>query len=205
MPGNAPLGILDIHSGFCTKNRDQGSIQKGRSYPAIFVAKEVVDFLTVLAIEYLALMRRTFPLPGSDGLSHVTRDPDPEGASILARRNVQIENLSDGFVLHGHHVLLIDIGRSESLHWETVFIKHRFVPILSKTLKPEPGDLVWSTGCRHPDQTQGSVKAKGIANTCRQIALGKGCSGNGKSGPDSQVNITRGNRLLRAFNLSGGG
>src|SRR5712692_1477620 len=185
MSRNTPPGILHIHSGFCTKNRDQGSIQKGRSYPGIFVAKEVVYFLTILAIENLPLVRRTFAFPGIDGFSHVPRDPDPEGTSILARGNVQIENLRAIFALLCMCVLPVNIGRSESLHRETIFIEHRWVPILPNAFKPEPGDLIWPTGRRHPDQPQGSVKAEGITHACGQIALRKSCSGNGQSGPDS--------------------
>src|SRR3954468_21923461 len=105
MPRNTPLGILHIDPSFGTKNRDQGSIQKGRPYLGIFGAKEVIDFFTIFAIKNPALVRWTFAFPGIDGLSHVTRYPNPERAAILAGRNMQIENVGTVFVLHSDWVL----------------------------------------------------------------------------------------------------
>src|SRR2546425_12498553 len=90
MSRNSPFRILHVNSCFGTQRGDQGAIHEIRSHSCISVTEQILDLLTILLIEELSLAAWSFLLPRSDGICDVVGNPNPEWATVLARRNMQI-------------------------------------------------------------------------------------------------------------------
>src|SRR6266699_2574048 len=175
MTGNFPFGILGAHTSSFAENRDNRLINERCTHTEVLEAEQIVYFLAILPIQQLPLLGRSLPLPCSDGVSSVVRQPDPEWPSTLPSGNLEVGNFGRsalGFILlripiciHGH-----------PLQRQTLLTQHGRLPIFSQAIEPQTRNLIRAAGGGHPHKRQCSVEGQGISCPRRQISLGHRCA-----------------------------